>query len=113
MWSFGFLILIFYVDTLKLLDSHPLKKRERGNNRVHTITFNFACLFIVYYFELQLTCFVTQVIQILLDACRFTLMHLFRHSYVLFLIDLFFVSTTAELCLPLTQKNTGKERQFD
>ena len=32
------------------------KERETGNNRVHTIIFNFACLFIVYFFELQLVC---------------------------------------------------------
>lgn len=75
--SFEYFVVIWfcyfdiYLDTLKILRTHPLRQtkkrkiktkkkrdreRERGNNRVHTIIFNFACLFIVYFFELQLVC---------------------------------------------------------
>lgn len=70
LWLFDFAILIFtwipWNFTHPPFKANKKKKkknkekerdrRERGNNRVHTIIFNFACLFIVYFFELQLVC---------------------------------------------------------
>lgn len=75
LWVFcGYLVLLFWylLGYLENFTHSPFKankkkknknkekererERERGNNRVHTIIFNFACLFIVYFFELQLVC---------------------------------------------------------
>ena len=65
----GLLILLFeiflgYLDNFMNPTLKNKRKKKRRNNMVHTLTFNFACLFIAHYFELQLDCFVTQEIYI-------------------------------------------------